>query len=134
MGPILLGQCVEPAQFFAMLDQMMAGQPQLLKDEEAAIKQVQTSMPNASPAQLAVAFSEKFGYVDFVKQRGVPEAKARACLSDAKALDAIAKQTEAANQQYNVSGTPTFIVNGKVATDVYTWEALQPVLRAAGAL
>ena len=99
MGPILLGHCVEPAQFFAMLDQMMAGQPQLLKDEEAVIKDVQTSMPNASPAQLAVALSEKLGYVDFVKQRGVPEAKARACLSDAKALDAIAKQTETANQQ-----------------------------------
>ena len=63
MGPILLGQCVEPAQFFAMLDQMMAGQPQLLKDEEAVIKQVQSSMPNASPAQLAVAFSEKLSLI-----------------------------------------------------------------------
>ncbi len=134
MGPILLGQCVEPAQFFPMLDQMMAGQPQLLANEEAVIKEVQSSMPNASPAQFSIALTEKLGYVDFVKRRGIPDAKVKACLGDAKALETIAKQTDAANQKYNVSGTPTFIVNGTVATNVYDWAALQPVLKAAGAL
>ena len=134
MGPILLGQCVEPAQFFAMLDQMMAAQPTLVGRKDKIPDADQARLQTASPGQVAVYLANFYGYTDFVKQRGVPEAKVKACLSDAKALDAIAKQTETANQQYNVSGTPTFIVNGKVATDVYTWDALQPVLRAAGAL
>jgi protein-disulfide isomerase len=134
MGPILLGQCVEPAQFFPMLDQMMAAQPTLVGRQEKIPEADQAKLQTASPGQIAVYLANFYGYTDFVKQRGVPEAKVKACLSDAKALDAIAKQTEAANQQYNVSGTPTFIVNGKVATDVYDWAALQPVLKAAGAL
>ena len=91
-------------------------------------------MPNASPGQFTIALAEKLGYVDFVKQRGVPDAKVKACLSDPKALDDIAKQADAATRQYNVGGTPTFIVNGTVATNVADWAGLQPALKAAGAL
>jgi protein-disulfide isomerase len=134
MGPILLGHCVEPAQFFPMLDQMMTAQPQLLAKEQEVITALQAKASSLSQADFITQLTTNLGYVDFVKQRGVPDAKAQACLTDQKGLDAIAKQTDAANRQYNVSGTPTFIVNGKVATDVYDWKALQPVLRAVGAL
>ncbi|CAN5565905.1 DsbA family protein [soil metagenome] len=133
LAPTLLGHCVEPAAFFPMLDQMMAAQPQLLADEQAIGKQLQ-SMQNATPQQIATALGEKLGYLDFVKQRGVPEAKARACLADQKGYDLIATRRDAADQQYNISGTPTFIVNGTVARDVSDWTALQPVLKTAGAL
>jgi protein-disulfide isomerase len=135
MGPILLGHCVEPAQFFPMLDQMMAGQPQLIYRTDKKLSDAdQAQLQKASPGEIASFLSNFYGYVDFVKQRGVPEAKAKACLSDPKGLDEIAKQTDEASRLYNVSGTPTFIVNGTVATNVYDWAALQPVLKAAGAL
>jgi protein-disulfide isomerase len=134
MGPILLGQCVQPAQFFPMLEQMMAAQPQLLAKEQEAFKEVQSSLPNASPAQFTIALTEKLGYVDFVKQRGLPDAKVKACLSDPKALETIATQADTATRQYTVAGTPTFIVNGTVAANVADWASLQPVLKAAGAL
>lgn len=132
-APILLGRCVDSAAFFPMLDQMMAGQPQLLAKEEEVSKQVQ-ALPNPTPVQMANTFANGLGYVDFVKQRGVPEAKARACLNDQKGFDRIAKEMETANQQYNISGTPTFIVNGTVAANVNDWTQLQPVLKGAGAL
>jgi len=134
MGPIMLGQCVEPAQFFPMLDQMMTSQQQLIGRSEKISDEDNARLQKASPGEVAAFLANFYGYVDFVKQRGVPEAKAKACLSDPKALEAIAKQTEAASRQYNVSGTPTFLVNGTVATDVASWAALQPVLKAAGAL
>ena len=134
MGPILLGHCVEPAQFFPMLDQMMTAQPQLLANEQQVYAAVQAKAATMSQGAQIAELATNLGYVDFVKQRGVPDAKARACLSDAKAFEEIAKQTETASRQYSVSGTPTFIVNGTVATNVYDWTALQPVLKAAGAL
>jgi len=133
LAPTLLGHCVEKATFFPMLDQMMNAQPQLLAKEEEVIKEV-SAMQGATPVQIATAYAEKLGYLDFVKQRGVPEAKARACLSDPKAIDLIASRKDAADQQYNIAGTPTFIVNGNVAANVNDWAALQPVLKAAGAL
>jgi hypothetical protein len=133
LAPTLLGHCVDKAAFFPMLDQMMGAQEQLLAKEQEVARAVQ-ALPNPTPVQVATAFGEKLGYLDFVKQRGVPEAKARACLSDPKAIDLIATRKDAADQQYNVSGTPTFIVNGNVAREVNDWATLQPVLKAAGAL
>lgn len=134
IGPILLGQCVPPGSFFPMLDQMMASQPQLLAKADKIPAADQARLQTMAPNQVATFLADYNGYVDFVKQRGVPEAKARACLSDAAALDRIAKSTDTANQQFNVMGTPTFILNGKVVPDTAGWEQLQPALRAAGAL
>ncbi|MDH7975844.1 thioredoxin domain-containing protein [Sphingomonas sp. AR_OL41] len=133
LGPAVLGHCVAPAAFFPMLDQMFAAQEQLLAKEEAAIKVAQAA-PNATPVQIGTTFAENMGYIDFVKQRGVTEAAARACLSDPKNYELIATRKDAADEKYKVSGTPTFIVNGTVAADVFNWEGLQPVLRTAGAL
>jgi len=133
MGPILLGQCVEPATFFPMLEQMFAAQQQLLNKPEMPRDQ-QAALQTRSPSQVATALAEYYGFLDFVKQRGVPEAKARACLADPKAIEAIAKSTETANDEYKVAGTPTFIVNGTVAQDVAEWEKLKPILQGAGAL
>lgn len=133
LGPTLLGHCVAPAAYFPMLDQMFAEQGQLLAKEEAAIQAMQ-AVPNATPVQIGTTFAEKMGYLDFVKQRGVPEGKARACLADPKGYELIATRKDAADQQYNISGTPSFIVNGTLVPNASSWDALQPVLKAAGAL
>ncbi|AOH82742.1 protein-disulfide isomerase [Sphingomonas panacis] len=134
LGPILLGQCVEPAQFFPMLDQMFANQESLIYRKDQIPADEQAKLNTATPAQVIAYLAKFYGYVDFVKQRGVPEAKAQACLADSKALEAIAKQTDAANQKYNITGTPTFIVNGKVVPNAAAYEQLEPALKAAGAL
>jgi len=134
MGPILLGQCVEPAQFFPMLDQMMRSQDQLLAKTSSITPAEQAQLQNQSPVKVAAYLADKLGYVEFVKQRGVPEAKARACLTDQAKLTDIAKNLQIADQQYQISGTPTFIVNGKVQANVNDWATLKPALAAAGAL
>jgi len=134
LGPILLGQCVEPALFFPMLDQMMANQDTLLADIEKKITPAdQQALQGKSPNQVATAFAEKLGYIDFVKQRGVPESKARECLADRAALDTLAKNLQKADAEYHVGSTPTFILNGKVLQGVDDWEKLEPALKSAGA-
>lgn len=131
IAPILLGQCVEPAAFFPMLDEMYRNHQTLLA-KEAEVAQGAQAVGN-SPTAIGTYFAENLGYLDFVKQRGVPEAKARACLNDQKALDELTRQLKIADDKYHVSGTPTFIVNDKVAEGVLDWAGLKPVLVAAGA-
>lgn len=133
LGPILLGHCVEPAQFFPMLDEMMRNQPTLLANESKFTPAEQAAFAKMTPNQLAAAFSEKLGYLAFVKQRGVPEDKARACLADKDAITQLAARTDKANQQFSIGGTPTFIINGKVADGVLDWAGLKAALAAAGA-
>jgi protein-disulfide isomerase len=133
IGPILLGHCVEPAQFFPMLDQMMKNQQTLLANTDKITPADQASLQGKSANEVATFLAEKLGYLDFVKQRGVPEAKARACLADKGSLDMLVKNLQVATDQYQVRSTPTFILNGKKLDDVDTWEKLEPALKAAGA-
>ncbi|MBY0303734.1 MAG: protein-disulfide isomerase [Sphingomonas sp. 28-62-20] len=132
IGPILLGQCVEPAAFFPMLEDMMRNQQTLLAKEQQ-VAQAGQALQGKPPMEVARFFAENLGYIDFVKQRGVPESKALACLADQAAIARLAANLQQADTEYKVSGTPTFIVNGKIADGVLDWKGLEGVLRAAGA-
>jgi protein-disulfide isomerase len=131
LGPILLGHCVSPAQFFPLLDAMFANQQALTAKAQAAEAKVQ-AMTNPTPNQIATSFATDLGYVDFVKRRGMAPARAQACLAARAGVDRIVAVTDAAGKQYAISGTPTFIINGTKADNVYDWAHLQPLLAAAG--
>jgi protein-disulfide isomerase len=131
LGPILLGHCVSPAQFFPLLDAMFANQQALTAKAEAAGAKVQ-AMTNPTPNQIATSFATELGYVDFVKRRGMAPARAQACLAARAGVDRIVAVTNAAGKQYSVTGTPTFVINGTKAENVYDWAGLQPLLAAAG--
>ncbi|WP_375397530.1 DsbA family protein [uncultured Sphingomonas sp.] len=137
VAPILLGHCIaDPSTFFPLLDQMFANQPTLLVNEQAVSSKIAATMGNAAPTQVAVAYAEGLGYLDFVKARGIPEDKARTCLNDAGAIQKLADRTQQANEKYQVSGTPTFIVNGVVLPlrpGEDPWVMLETALKTRGA-
>ena len=127
----LLGTCVDKAAFFPMLEQMYLNQDPVEEklgsaDGQALFKK----MASAPPAEVATAWADFLGYVDFVKQRGLPEAKARACLADTKKLDAIVAGMRTADA-LGVRGTPSNFINGKQA-DAIAWPQLEAALKAAG--
>jgi protein-disulfide isomerase len=76
--------------------------------------------------------AEQMGLIDFAKQRGIPEAKARQCLADMTQIDRWTKQTQDKSADGTVSGTPTLLINGK-KVDAVTWGQLEQLLKAAGA-
>jgi len=132
LGPILLGRCASPAQFFPLLDAMFANQEALLAKTEAAGAKLK-AMTNPTPNQIAASVATDLGYVDLAKRRGMTPARAQACLADRAGVDRVVAMTDAAEKQYSVNGTPTFIINGTKAENVYDWAKLQPLLAAAGA-
>jgi protein-disulfide isomerase len=132
----LLNQCVPTESFFNVLDQLFANQEQFAERTEALIRgnpQLAQQLQSLPAPQAAAGFADALGMVEFMKQRGVPEAKARACLADQKAIDSIAKVNADAVNVYNAQGTPTFFINGKMVPNAASWGALEPALQAAGA-
>ena len=130
IAAILLGQCNGAGPFFPILEGMFADQKNTLPKLEATPQAFMTGLQGKSPAEQAAAWADRLGYVGFVGQRGVPEAKARACLADAAAIDALGKQMQDAGTRFNISGTPTFIINGGSVGSL-EWADLKARLDAA---
>jgi protein-disulfide isomerase len=135
MAAALLGACGGTGPFFPILEQMYVNQASYLEPLEAASKDQAfiAGLEGKPPAGIAISWAEKLGLIDFVKQRGIPEAKARQCLSDPQAFAAMAKLTEDAGASGKVTGTPTFLINDQPVAGVLTWAQLEPELKKAGA-
>jgi protein-disulfide isomerase len=112
---------------------MYGNQIAFLDKLQAMTPDQQKALANQPPTVVATKLAEQMGAIDFVKQRGIPEAKARACLADQKQLEIMAKPTENAMQAGTVTGTPTFLLNDKKLDQVVSWDQMEKALKAAGA-
>ena len=130
LAAILLGQCNGPSTFFPILEAMFADQVNTLPKLEKLPPSFQQSMQGKTPNEMAQMWANLLGYTGFVAQRGVPSAKAQACLADPKAVDAISARLQKENGR--IQFTPSFIINdGEVVGG--EWSDIKPKLVAAGA-
>ncbi|MDO7835928.1 thioredoxin domain-containing protein [Sphingobium sp. HBC34] len=131
LSTALLARCGGKDIFYPLSEQFFANQTAMLEKvqgNDAAFKAVE-QLP---PAQRPGAIAQIVGLVEFAQQRGISADQAKQCLADVGAATKLAKGVEAANSQYNIQGTPTFVLNGVVVDNVANWAALQPKLKAAG--
>lgn len=133
VGLALIGKCVPDEAFFPILDEMYAKQPEFNERGQAIPEAAWQSMQGLPPLGQARRFMELFGYLDFMKQRGVPQAKLDQCLNDQAALEKLAERMKYATDTMKVTGTPSFYINGEKVNDAITWDQVEPALRAAGA-
>ena len=132
LAAALLGTCVPAQTFVPVLEAMYQNQQAYLEKLEKAGEPFQRGLQGKPPTEIASAWAQQMGLIDFVKQRGLPETQARACLADNARIDALVKVTEAGSASGKVTGTPTFLLNGE-RVEAATWEQLEPALKAAGA-
>lgn len=128
----LLAACAGPGPFFALTDAMYANQNDYLDRIQKISDADQKRMQNAKPTEAVTFLAQQGGLIEFVKQRGIPEAKARQCLGDQAAIEALAKLTETASKSGKVTGTPTLYLNDE-RVQVGDWPGVEAALKAAGA-
>lgn len=128
----MLGACGGAATFFPLMEGMFAEQNTYLDRLQKMSAADQERLKTATPVQGVTILAEIGGLIDFVKQRGIPEAKARQCLGDQKLLEALAKSSETLTRDGKVTGTPTFYLNGE-KLPVGDWTGVEAALKAAGA-
>ena len=127
----LLARCQGPAPFFLLADQLYAEQEAWIgriqqlpqKDIEAIV-----AMP---PQQSMPKLIDATGLTQFFRMRGMPEARIAGCLADRKALDRLVEIKERGSTEYDVTGTPTFFINGAKVEGASNWKELEPELRKA---
>lgn len=129
----LVGYCGGAEPFFPLLEQTYAIQNDTLDKLQKVTPAEQQALQGMSNEQQLTRLAEIMGMIDFAKQRGLPEAKTRACLADKAMIDKLAKNTDAKSQDGTVSGTPTLILNGRKLDGVTNWQGLESELKSAGA-
>lgn len=127
-----LTQCGTPETFFALTDQVFAYQAGIFEKAQSASKEQQQAAFSLPPAQRGPALGELTGLTEYVTARGISKDQANACLADAAKAEKLAAQTQAAGEQYQIEGTPTFLLNGQ-KTDYNTWDKLKADLERLGA-
>ncbi|MFM9977177.1 MAG: thioredoxin domain-containing protein [Sphingomonadaceae bacterium] len=129
----LLARCGGAGPFFPLSKAMFADQANWFPKMQAISEAEQKALQTMPLAQQFARFAELIELDEFVRQRGISADKVKACLSDQAEADMLVKMRDRANTDYNLQGTPTFLINGKVVPDTANWEQLQPKLKAAGA-
>ncbi len=99
-----------------------------LQGNPAAV-QAASALP---PAERFGKIAEVTGLIDFFAARGLSADQARTCLADTAKIEAMVKASEEQAKEVGVTGTPTFVLNGK-KLDVNQWPQLEPLLQRAGA-
>ena len=127
----VLARCAGPQAFHALAEQgwgNLSGFFEKARANPAAFEA-------AAQAQGAARFdgiANAAGLYEFFAQRGVSQDQARTCLAKTETATQIAANSDKQSKELNVTGTPTFFINGaNVGTQ--TWATLEPMLQKAGA-
>ncbi len=126
-----LAQCGTKEQFQPLSDQVWGNLESVFAGLQGNQQAVEAA--GALPTnQRFAAIAKATGLLDFFAARGVSEDQGVTCLTDAAKMEALVKSTEANSAKDEISGTPTFFLNGR-RLEGTTWEVVEPQLQRAGA-
>ena len=128
----LVTRCNGPATFFALTRAMYKDQVNWITKLQAVPAAQAQALSNLPPNRQFVEIGKLAGFQQWAAMRGVPSAKANACLSNEAQVDRLVQMNSDATTQFpDFQGTPTFVLNGQMLKDTATWDTLEPQLRKA---
>jgi protein-disulfide isomerase len=136
-GPIdvaanLVIRCNGVKTFFPLMQALYKDQAVWMAKVQSVPQDKLDQIQNLPPSQTFVAMAGLLGFQDWAAARGVPQAKSNQCLSNQQMIDHEVQVTSDVSTQYpEFTGTPAFVINGKMLKDVAGWEKLKPELEAA---
>ncbi|MYL98804.1 thioredoxin domain-containing protein [Novosphingobium sp. FGD1] len=128
----LLATCGSTEAVIPLSEQFWAWQPKMFENLQAAGDARLRQLDALPKEQQFAAFADVAGMTEFFSSRGIALDQAKVCLADTAKAKAIADMTQKATEQFNVTGTPTFIINGNNVGSM-GWKELEPKLQQAGA-
>lgn len=138
-GPIdmaanLIIRCNGPKTFFPLSKALYKDQAAVMAKLEATPQDKVAQVQNLPTNQVFVAMASLMGLQDWAAARGIPQAKSNLCLSNQKMIDQEVQYVSNVNSQYpEFTGTPTFIINGKMYPNppLGDWQQLEPQIQDA---
>lgn len=127
----LVARCNGARSFFGLTRAFYASQRDWVGKLQAVPPAQLQALESMQPQQQFPTIGRLAGFPQFAALRGVPVGKTNACLANQAEVTKLVQMNSDAGTQFNIPGTPTFILNGTMLDQTATWEALEPKLKAA---
>ena len=125
-------KCAGTDRFFPLADATFLEHEAFIAGASKPQPGVEAAM-QLPPGQRFTALAKAWGIDQFYQQRGVPATTIQQCLGKVENVEAVEKGTNAGIEKYQITGTPTFVINGQVAEGIASWGPLRDRLRTMGA-
>jgi protein-disulfide isomerase len=127
-----LTRCGAPESYFALTDQAFANQAAMFQKAQGAGEAAYTAAMALPDAQRGQALADLTGLSEFFASRGISRDQAATCLANTAEAQALAKRTQEQGDELNITGTPTFFINGE-KLDLNAWPEIKARLETMGA-
>lgn len=127
----LIARCPGADRFFPLTDAMFESQKDFFDQVQQTPADQQQALAQLPPNQQFEAYARLAGLQQWAAQRGVPSARQQQCLTNQSEIDRLVQMTGDSTSQYNLQGTPSFVINGELVEGASTWETLEPAIREA---
>jgi protein-disulfide isomerase len=125
----LLTNCGPPSKFFANHTAFMRSQEKWIGPLATAGPTQKQRWSAGSFAQRTKAIATDFGFYEIMKNRGYERPAIDQCLADEPKARKLAAGTDEA-EQFGVTGTPSFALNGVLLAGTHDWASLYPQIKA----
>ena len=130
MAASLVARCGGPDRFFPLTRALYADQSVWI---QKAIDQPekQQALQSLPPNRIFVEAANLAELPQWAAQRGLPSAQANACLANETEVTKLVQMQSDAVSNFNVPGTPAFVINGKLVENSANWPSLEPEIKKA---
>jgi protein-disulfide isomerase len=129
LAATIVARCAGPRGFFPIAEATFATQNQWMARIKATPEARLKPLESLPPEKLFPEMARIAGFQALAASKGLPAARANACLADKAAAQRLLDQTNAGRAR-GVRGTPTFFLNGK-QVDGADWGAVETAIKAA---
>jgi len=127
----LIARCDGTKDFFRLTDALYKDQSNWIAKVEALPSKLDDQLDALPEGQQFLARARAAGLQQWAAAHGIPATQSTRCLTDTAEIDKLVQMNADGTDKYDIPGTPTFLIDGKVADDASTWDTLKPALDAA---
>lgn len=130
----VIARCGGPSSFFGLTRQLYADQPEWVGKIQAADPAQMQAIGALPPNQQLAAVAKIAGLPQWAALRGLPLAKTDACLADPATPTKLVQMQSDAVSTYNIPGTPSFLLNGKmidIKPGATVWSQVEGAIKSA---
>lgn len=100
-------------QYFTLTNALYADQKNMFAKLQAVPQDQLAALQGLPPVQQFQRMAQYSGLQEWAAQRGLPSAKSGQCLANQAEIDRLVQMVSDSTTQYNIEGTPTFVINGE---------------------